>query len=715
MSIATRIEFAFGANLTANPATWTWTDVSTYALGSVAITAGRSDEAGITQPAQCKFRLANTDARFSPRIPTSPYYPNVRRQTPVRVSLNPGTGYAQRFQGYVDVFAPTWPAGNSYVAEVTVTASGILRRLGQGNSPLKSPLYRALSTAAPFAYWPLEDGPQADRLAGIGGGSAVSLVHLLAVGAAEFGAVRPPTGASTMPSFIRGGTLVLQVGSAVSSAWTVELALFFGTGEPAPADYGTPNAMNVFKMFASNGDYWEFQLSPHNSFFPNGRVALFRSDYPEVFFDSLVDTAIGTFNPWDGLTHHVAVTASQSGSDIAWQLILDGQVYASATLAGRTLQPIDSVQINQNGFLASSSTYGLGHFAVFQSVISVTAHARAAAGWVGETAGDRIVRLCAEASIPATVSSTTGTAPMGPQSAATLVTLLRESELVDGGILSDGAGPGINYLALKDRYHLPVTLALDCVQRQVKLPFAPFEDDQRVRNDWTVSRTGGSFSHVADTVHIAANGLYDSSLTINTQYDSDLVNQAGWRVRLGTVDEMRVPSVTMQLIDHPELWAAWIAMAIGSRFTAANLPSQYPPGLLDMIEEGYAETWDAVSWAVIPNCSPYRPWQVLTFQGAGDQQGRFDSDASTLSAGVTSAAVSFSVATAATSPLWTTVSAHFPFDIEVNGDREKITVTNITGTSPQTFTVTRASGGTTALAKPINSTVRLWQAGVFAL
>jgi hypothetical protein len=121
---------------------------------------------------------------------------------------------------------------------------------------------------------------------------------------------------------------------------------------------------------------------------------------------------------------------------------------------------------------------------------------------------------------------------MGPQTVATLLSLLRECEAADGGILYDGANAGLTYLARQDRYNLPVSMALSGTQSQVKLPFLPIEDDQRVRNDVTARRTGGGSAQFTDPVHIAANGLYDTSVTLNVASDADLLDQAAWRVHL---------------------------------------------------------------------------------------------------------------------------------------------------------------------------------------
>ena len=94
--------------------------------------------------------------------------------------------------------------------------------------------------------------------------------------------------------------------------------------------------------------------------------------------------------------------------------------------------------------------------------------------------------------------------------------------------------------------------------------------------------------------------------------------------------------------------------------------------------------------------------------------GRADTDGSTLHANASSGATSITVDTTdATTPLWTTAAADFPLDIAIGGER--ITVTNITGSSsPQTFTCTRAVNGVTK-AHTAGDDVRLWFPPVWGL
>src|SRR6266566_4253622 len=81
------VEIAWGADLTANPASWVWTDVTTDVQieggKKVSITVGRADEASAAQPAHATMVLDNRRNTYS-RSPLSQNWPNVRKNTPVR-------------------------------------------------------------------------------------------------------------------------------------------------------------------------------------------------------------------------------------------------------------------------------------------------------------------------------------------------------------------------------------------------------------------------------------------------------------------------------------------------------------------------------------------------------------------------------------------------------------------------------------------------------
>src|SRR6266496_11470 len=148
-----------------------WIDVTPFVFGGsradIQITRGRADEAGQVDPSRARFQLNNRDGQFSPRNPTSWLYGKIGRNTQVRIAI----GADVRFSGEISEWPPRWDTTGTDIY-VPVEASGVLRRLTQGASPLKSTLYRGLTTLAnpPKAYWPCEDGERATQIAsGIGG------------------------------------------------------------------------------------------------------------------------------------------------------------------------------------------------------------------------------------------------------------------------------------------------------------------------------------------------------------------------------------------------------------------------------------------------------------------------------------------------------------------------------------------------------------------
>ncbi|MFI8294432.1 LamG-like jellyroll fold domain-containing protein [Streptomyces nigra] len=93
----TLVEIAFGATLTSSGPVFT--DVSQYVdlVTGISISRGAQDELAEIQPGSCTIPLDNSDGRFTPGRASSPYYPNVKKGVPIRVSVatfTPRTGSA---------------------------------------------------------------------------------------------------------------------------------------------------------------------------------------------------------------------------------------------------------------------------------------------------------------------------------------------------------------------------------------------------------------------------------------------------------------------------------------------------------------------------------------------------------------------------------------------------------------------------------------------
>src|SRR5690606_16695580 len=126
---------------------------------------------------------------------------------------------------------------------------------------------------------------------------------------------------------------------------------------------------------------------------------------------------------------------AQSGSNGQWSLWVDGTIATIATTSGAmTVTPIEQLALVGT---PDSRDAAMGYVAVYgQTAPSHIAAARAALGFVGEIAGRRFERLCREEGITVhIVGDPDDTEAMGPQTVATLVSLLRSCEATDMGIM----------------------------------------------------------------------------------------------------------------------------------------------------------------------------------------------------------------------------------------------------------------------------------------
>jgi hypothetical protein len=709
------VEVAFGADLTADPATWVWFDVTTDVMftgGLVNITPmGRGDETSKAQPAGCKFQLLNTSGAYSKANPVSPYYPNVRRNTPVRVrvTLDNVTWYTQ-FQGQANGFTPAWNTKGN-VPTVAVSASGKLRQLQQGKTPLRSTLYRATVGAStlPFAYWPLEDGTSATVAgSGLPGGTPMTLNT-------PPGAVLAPKWAQT--EVLAGSQKIIYLGDSylyapvagtIATSWRVDWVVKYDVD---PTGDTSLNRTEMVRVYTANGVQWRVY-----------------SDTAEFYVSRITAAgtettgALSTFTIYDGVPHHLGIVISQSGGNINAQLFADDSLIFLdlGLLTGETLAAVTGIQVgsDQNYAVTDIPKPSIGHLTFFDgNPVGVTLY-NASIGYTGELAVDRLARLCDEEGVELLLY-TNGDAPspaMGPQGIDTFVNLLRDCETTDDGVLVDGAGPGLRYFTRGYRYNATAALTADVATTQVGDPFAPADDDQRDRNLIKASRKNGSSATYEDDfspLGTQAIGVYDAEVTVNTSTDDGLPFRAAWEVHKGTVDApYRYPTLNLDLGAVPALAPSWLLADVSSRINVTNVASkalQHPPGDIDLLLEGWAETLSPFVWTVAGNCSPFQPWRVAVIEGAGDTALRIDSGSSTLAAGAAAGATSISVASSNPVEVWSTAGGDYPRYVDVRG--VKVRVTAVAGaSSPQTFT-------TDPLPYPLTAgwQVKLWRPPTIAL
>lgn len=694
------VEFAYGVP----PGTdGPWTDVTADLRASgVSIIPGRGDEASKTQPAQCGFILGNSSGNYS-RGPQS-LNAGLRKNMPcrVRVLLNGVTDL--EFQGETVGLTPAWD-DTGKIATAVVTASGTLRRVEAGDEALGSAMRRyVLAQSGLIGYWPMEEGSTAMMFASALSGDPAMV--------SSIGAPKP----SSYTGFV-----------ASAGAPTLGAEMFTascaGAGSVNPA-----------------GQIWMLVNIPPSTLTDQTRIASINVESAGI---SRIDLLYGTassgqfgMNAYNGTTllnsTVVSVAGGANGQDVLlgidWSYpssILNLTLHAGglefnpgvtgSSLTGGGSSPmtaVDSILIAPD---ANCTGMSIGHLYMTNTAVGVGVGftvPQAAIAFVGETPTDRITRLCAEQGVPVTVTGSS-IQTMGPQTNATFSALLRECESVDLGVLYDGFGPGLSYIARDSRENQQPSLVLNAAAGDI-VACDPLDDDFGIVNRFEASRTGGSKSVFEDTTSaLSTNAIGDhpGSETINCQTDDYLAHYAAFRVNLGEINDYRYPSLLLAVHSAPRILPGWLATSISSRIDVKSLSSvriaQDPKDLSFMVE-GWSQTITRETWTIAVNCTSYDPWRIAVWANTTGDTGefiaRYESDGSTVSApgGLAAGATSLTVATPS-GPLWTTASDDFPLYLDVNG--QQVTCSAISGaSSPQTFTV-----AATSLRIPDQAAVAVWR------
>lgn len=630
----------------------------------------------------------------------------------------------RRYRAHAEVPAwpPRWdPTGSDIWAPIE--GAGLLRRYQQGTPPKLSAMYRGYSllsgAAVPVAYWPCEDGTQASVLA-----SGLAAGAPMAVAATANG----PTFAGNS-----GFACSQPIPTLGGSTWT-------GPVNPSPSGQ-TSNTLRFLMQVPAAGETNGATIA---AMYTTGTVARLTLVYgtggtltltgyshggAQLFTSGAITFATGSVN---GQLARVSMELKTSGADIAWSMAVlpaNGVGFAglnSGTLISATLGAATSVAINQGGVLSGTA---IGHISVQTEPTDLFGTLFGPLNaWIGENAGTRFARLCSEQGVNCRVYGfPTDTVAMGYQDVNDFVSLLQECEAADQGLMFEPKQTlGLGYRTRVSMLNQAPRLALTYTSAQLSAPVEPTDDDQQVRNDYTVTRAGASSARVtaaagALSILPPPNGVgdYGQGVSVSLGADALAAQVAGWLVHLGTVDDVRYPSLSVDLA-RSELAALYYTVqdvAVGDRVTVASTPSWLPPNGVSQIVRGGVEVCYGFMFTEQWICVPEAPYEVGVYDDA--TLGRYDTDGSTLASNISSTAASFLVATGgAARQLWTTSAGDFPFDAEISLGGipgERVTVTNVTGSSsPQTFTVTRSVNGVARSWAP-GADIRLFQPAVYSL
>lgn len=676
--IRTSVRVALNPDFSISYLNWAWAEIGKDVDGTsivrweqqIDITYGGRANSAVVDASVCTFRATN-DKRFSRRNPLSPYYNQLSEYTPLWIQLDYGQGFKDKYFGFIHDFAKAWnTTADPYV---TLTARGPLHRIGK-SKPLKSPLYRASSgtTAGaikPLAYWPMEDGAQADF----------------------FASATP--GVPNMSLDLLSDTTVLSSSSAVSGSLSLPTFTSGSSGHATVPEY-TDNgfwaaAIVGYSNDMESGGYRAFSVDISGGAVTGASVSLFDGPAPgDRQLQLVANDATGVFDINVTLLSldsaevplYVILTSEQDPlgvDDILTAYAID----ETGTIVGTT--PI-SMGPGNHGTITDGYVNGrltettidtvLGHFVVYVDTsfdinVDGAGNAKAMSAFNGERAIPRMRRLCREENIPFYASGIDDDSEeCGPQTVGSLITNLREPEKVDGGTIYEYLF-GLGYKSHMEYTNQPVSLTLDAALGQVTNLGVPIDNDLDFVNQWTISRPQGSSATVAARKGEAGVTLtdtelvYESSDTATVFEDVQLESIAARYGRRSTVDEDRWPAVSFHLAKNPELIYDWQVFPFGGRLQVLNVYAEVGVTTLDQIYKGHQESWNSAKWEVTLNCAPSIVYQIMELDSSA--YSRIDSSSSTLADDLSDSATTFLVDTSDLTELWTTDTAQFPLDIKL--------------------------------------------------
>lgn len=609
-----------------------------------------------------------------------------------------------RFWGEVSEWPPKRDISGTD-ATVSIQASGISRRLKQGNATLRSSMFREFANPARtsiVAYWPMEDSAEATQIAA----SDSTVAPARIIGSPKLADYSDWTATDPVPTMSTGRIVGAVPSYAATGAISVRMFVFMPSG-------GVSAETSLLHLQTSGTvTAWEVRLNAAGNLITK---AWDNTGAPVDDGAGNLDSEI-TFD-LDSLGFCILdLELSQNGSDIDWATkILDFTntdtinttipgTSTSGTVTSETLGAARAVTVGRDQGLTDVV---VGHLTVATSLTAYAATSQAIAAHNGENPLNRMIRLCSEEEIDftwITRGQSDNPVTLGDQLDKGLVDLLQEAADADGGILYEPRDfLGFTYRTRLSQYNQQPTITLSCADHQLSDALVAVDDDQRTVNDITVKRVAGSQYRLQQTTGALTVddppdgvGRYDTSVDLSLERDDQLQDQAGWRLHLGTVDEARFPSISVNLAHSAfdaALTAQALAVDVGDRLVVTDPSDDLPPDDISQIVLGYSEKLDQFQHVITYVCAPESPYRVgVAADGSGTdfQFSRVDTGGSTLASSATSTATSLSVAT--TDALWTTDTGDLPFDVMVAGER--VTVTAISGSSsPQTFTVTRSVNG----------------------
>jgi hypothetical protein len=603
-----------------------WTDITPFVYQRTGINItnmGRTDWNSTIQAAQLTITVNNRDGRFTPKLAAGAYFPNIVRNTQIRVFLTvtsvTGVSYAGfRFYGEVTEWPVNWDASQRDIA-VDIVASGIWRRLSQLQTSLGSAYrrFKVNTTAATGmrSYWPMEDGTGSGQIVPYGsvaGTQNATQQFVSGQAGLSFASVGAFHGSDDLVG-LNGALITATVPAGGTPTNNVTRFAFSipQAGDSAAAG-GNWNLVEI----DSAGTVARFEV------YVTGTTKLImqlRNSGGALLAQGTTSTLV------NGTPYLASCELTPSGGTInfAFRIIQQGASGITESMTGSltgTIGQISKVVVSRAFQLSDT---GFGHLSVaYGAPTSLVQEAYVLNGYLGEFALDRFKRLCGELGITAsTIGSSASSAPMGPQVDDTFANVMQSIEDTDCGLLYELRDQfGLGYRTNASMANQQIQFTLDYSAKTIDPSLAPSYDDQLTKNNVTISNwsgytqqailTAGPMS-VLNPPSGIGNG-YNYTRSVNAANDNQVPGIANFILNVGSVDEIRFPVVTVKMI-RSQLANNYSAIPnadIGDYFQITNPPSFLTTTVIRQLMWGYAETLNAREWTFQFNTVPETPWEV---------------------------------------------------------------------------------------------------------
>lgn len=579
------VEAGFGSTVWTPPGDIVWTDITQFvdvAGAGVQISRGASDELADPQVGTCTLLLDNSDGRFTSGRSGSPYYPHVRKGTPIRVRVTVGAVDHHRFWGAVNQWPTKW---KGLYATATVTCSDLLAHLSR-QPQLRSCLDEEVLLQGAAAYYPMTEPSDSVSAGDMSGTTAdpLAVAQVSVGGLIEFG---------KGPGVPAGGELV-PLFTPVSTSVGKFLAADMGAGFSSRTTTGWIHCEFWFTTSTGAGRVIlaaESVDSENQLVFSLSATGVLQVEYVRDGPRALTVVTTGSGPLTNGLQHHVVYDeAAQTIRVDGVQLSFAGIPLLSRlrllTVGGYRSTRLWSGAIDHIAWYAASGSIGA------DLALHNTAGRTA---FEGEPADERIMRLARYGGVTSVTVIGNVHDPVASQGAggSTALSMMREVEQTESGRLyAERDWFGLAYQSRDVRYNpdpasevFTISYA-DLVTDDVELT----DDDQKQVNILVAQRPGGARQRIINQPSIDRYGPYDpGEMTLLKTSDAGVAAAANWIVSryADPAPELReIPVDAYTLAQYSDI----LDGDISGYFTVMDLPDEADDLAQRVTIEGYTET-----------------------------------------------------------------------------------------------------------------------------